>query len=107
MREASGIISREELETYGGAEIAMLDAKNDSTNSGGGFAEGTGSFYYSVRWDDNGFTGVNWLARGMDYEEKFPDPAMRDEKIRQQVFNLALYFNDHAEYDGCYEFYPV
>lgn len=106
MKEMRGVVTREELEaSYSGAEIAMLDTGNDATNSGEQSAGGRGDYIWSVTWDDNGFTGINWKALGIDYSVEFPDEDDRDAEIRSLSYNIAMSLNqNYYTYEGCFEF---
>ena len=66
MKELRGVITREELEAYGGAEIAMLDAGNDSTSSDKTLT-GSGEYYWSLTYNDSGFSGYGWKVT--DWED--------------------------------------
>lgn len=63
MEERNGIISEEQLKNYEGADIILMQNSNEGTDSGfGGNLSGTGSYNWFIRWDSNGFSGVNWEA---------------------------------------------
>ena len=82
MKEVNGIISREELEAYGGTNIMLMDARNNSTDSGKVVVVGEGYYEFSFTYDVNtGFIGLGWVAAGIDFERDYPDPDERDEKI--------------------------
>lgn len=65
MGQARGIITREELEAYGGADIMLLDGASGSTGSGGSAG---GTVEWSIQWNSKGFTGKGW-----DYAEQYKD----------------------------------
>lgn len=67
MKELRGVITREQLEAYGGAEIAMLDAGNDATSSST-VIEGSMDFSYTFSYNDDGFIGLGWfITQWVDY----------------------------------------
>ena len=67
MKEVRGTISKEELEAFGGVEIALLDAGNDSTGSST-VIEGSMDFRYTFTYNDDGFQGLGWrITQWVDY----------------------------------------
>lgn len=70
MPTLSGTITEQEYLQYGGVEISLLNDTNGNTTSGG-HLEGEGTYNWSITWDDDGFTGVNWEAfSGTDLLER-------------------------------------
>lgn len=100
MGEVKGIITEEELKAYSGAEIMLLDGTNNAIQSEGEQA-GSGNYNWTLRWDQDGFTGLGWYARNHDYSQE------SEETIRNEAFQIAysLWINsrDH-ESAGCVEF---
>ena len=71
MGEARGVVSKDELKAYGGAEIMLLDGASDAIESSGE-AAGSGNYGWAIRWDGTGFTGNGWNVPGWsDWEDKF------------------------------------
>lgn len=88
MKELRGVITREELEAYGGAEIAMLDAGNDATDSTHELS-GSGTYTWSFTYDDtNGFTGIGWVAMQFDFST-ITDSSERDAEIEKYKVSIA------------------
>lgn len=62
MQERSGFISEDELKTtYGGVGVMFLDGTNDTTSSDR-VASGGGNYTWSIRWNEDGFSGQNWVV---------------------------------------------
>lgn len=59
MPELRGIISEEELQAYGGANIALLNNSNNTTGSGGEM-HGSGEYEWDLVWTSDGFSGQGW-----------------------------------------------
>ncbi len=68
MGQARGIISKEELEAYGGADIMLLDGSSDSTGSGTGSASGGGTYSWEITWGQNGFTNRTWAVFSWEHK---------------------------------------
>lgn len=62
MGEARGVVSKEELKAYGGANIMLLDGDNEETSSQtGGSASGSVTGNWAISWNNTtGFTGNGW-----------------------------------------------
>ena len=90
MKELRGVITREELEAYGGAEIAMLDAGNDSTDSSKTISGG-GNYTWSFTYNPvSGFTGLGWEASGINFETDYPNIEDRDAAIQEFQLEIGL-----------------
>ena len=88
MKELRGVITREELEAYGGAEMILLTEGNESISSQKRH-EGSGTYVWWFTYDDtNGFTGVGWEAIGFDYST-ITDISERDADIKQWEVAIA------------------
>ena len=69
MGEARGVVSKEELKAYGGAEIMLLDGDNTAIASSG---SASGTLSWTIRWDSGGFTGHTWELAS-SYGQNFED----------------------------------
>lgn len=69
MGEARGVVSKEELKAYSGANIMLLDGGNDSTGSGIGEATGSETYTWTIRWNSSGFMGIGWEVS--DYDDYY------------------------------------
>ena len=71
MGEAGGVVSKEELKAYGGANIMLLDGDNTAIASSG---SASGVLEWTIRWDSGGFTGQGWnfaASYGQDFEDLY------------------------------------
>ena len=114
MPQKSGIVSEQELEAYGSANIMLLDGSNDTTSSGSGLASGTISLRWTLRWDAIGFTGIGWnQAWGNDrnqYESAYQNGTL-DEVIEVYGYRIADAFmaTEYEDYywNGCADVSPA
>ena len=92
MQEIRGTISEKDLEKYEGANILIMEARNGSTGSGfSGSLNGEGTYTWSLSWDENGFTGVNWKAfSGYDLTQDYSDISTLIEEIRSDPVTYAV-----------------
>lgn len=60
MGEARGVVSKDELKAYGGANIMLLDGTNEVTVSG--IASGSEQYEWVIRWNSDGFVGQGWTV---------------------------------------------
>ena len=62
MGQASGIISQEELEKYGGANIMLMNARDGMQSGTSGIVQsGT---EWTITWTDDGYSGLGWEVDG-------------------------------------------
>lgn len=75
MGQASGIITKDDLQKYGGANIMLLDGTNEVTDSSG---SASGSIGWALRWDSQGFTGSgHWdFLSGYDFEQMYQNGTL-------------------------------
>ena len=84
MGEISGVITKEQLEAYGGANIMLMDAGNERTQSGGGGEiSGSGTVTYYLAWTSDGFTGLGWVVNGRDLSNLYPTEGEMDAYINE------------------------
>ncbi len=77
MGEARGVVSKEELKAYGGAEIMLLDGDNETFQSSD---SASGTLEWTIRWDSNGFTGYGWdylEGSGYDFESLYTNGQLK------------------------------
>lgn len=104
-KEVRGIISKEELEAYGGADIMLMDAGNDSTDSGHDVViSGDSHVSFSFTYDTiSGFVGVGWTIGTNNLETMIPDLAAREEYIEKYKYTIANFLKGDLNYAmaGC------
>lgn len=66
MGEVNGIVTEEELQAYGNANIMLLDGASESVGSGTGEVSGSGMYSWTLRWNEDGFMGIAWNVADYD-----------------------------------------
>ena len=98
MRELKGIITEEELKEYRYSDILLLNDTNDEMDSGiSGNFSGSGSYSWSVAYDNNGFTGISWYAQGVDLSQQFATTAELEQYIENNAVVVAQSVADNFQ----------
>lgn len=88
MGEARGVVTKEELKAYGGADITLLDGDNTAIASSG---SASGVLEWTIRWDSGGFTGNGWAFAenyGEDFQSRYNNGTL-DEYFASAMGNYA------------------
>lgn len=110
MGYASGTITQEELERYGGANIMLMNTR-ENIGSGEYNTGGSGEYRWSLTWTDDGFTttnswgGVVWDNSDIlkDYSMLLPSMSNRDSYINENGPSIAQLLNGYViRAEGCY-----
>lgn len=80
---------------YTGADIMMLDGGSNGIQSGGQVG-GSGSWTWTLSWNENGFIGIGWVVNGEDY-----NPEWGYTEADYEQYGMGIASNLRIQKAGC------